>query len=45
MVNNIPKAVMSGATGNKSNTFAFGAADSKVRIFNIEASNSTRPLN
>ena len=36
MVSNLPRAVMSGATANNSNMFSFGAADSKVRIFNIE---------
>lgn len=36
MVGNLPCAIMSGASANTSNIFAFGNADSKVRIFNIE---------
>lgn len=40
MVSNLPTAIMSGAYSNKSNMFSFGNADSKVRIFNIENSNS-----
>lgn len=39
MVSNLPKAVMSGSTSNNSNMFAFGSADSKVRLFDIEAAN------
>jgi len=35
MVSNIPKSILCGETGNQSNVFAFGSADSKVRIFNI----------
>jgi len=40
MVSNLPTAIMAGTYSNKSNMFAFGCADSKVRIFNIE--NSSR---
>lgn len=36
MVGNLPCAIMSGSAANTSNLFAFGNADSKVRIFNIE---------
>jgi hypothetical protein len=36
MVSNLPKAIMCGDNANRSNIFAFGAADSKVRIFNIQ---------
>lgn len=41
MVSNLPMSIMSGAHCNKSNLFAFGGADSKVRIFNVEASSSS----
>jgi hypothetical protein len=36
MVSNIPKSILCGDTGRKTGVFAFGAADSKARIFNIE---------
>lgn len=39
MMSNLPAAIMSGAQANNSSQFAFGAADSKVRIFNIQQSN------
>lgn len=39
MVSNIPKAIMCGDTANTSGLFAFGAADSKARLFNINQSN------
>lgn len=35
MVGNIPKSILCGDTGKSSNVFAFGAADSKARIFGI----------
>jgi hypothetical protein len=35
MVSNIPKSIMCGDTARKSGMFAFGAADSKARIFTI----------
>lgn len=41
MVSNLPSAIMSGSYANKSNSFSFGCADSKVRIFNIEESNNS----
>ena len=37
MVSNIPKSILCGETAHRSGMFAFGAADSKVRIFNISA--------
>lgn len=37
MVSNIPKSILCGETAHKGGMFAFGAADSKVRIFNISA--------
>jgi len=37
MVSNIPKSILCGETANQSNVFAFGSADSKVRIFNISS--------
>lgn len=39
MVSNLPACIMSGAQANKSNQFSFGAADSKVRIFDIQKAN------
>jgi len=41
MVSNLPSAIMSGTYANKSDSFSFGCADSKVRIFNIEESNQS----
>lgn len=35
MVSNIPKSILCGDTANKTSMFAFGAADSKARLFNI----------
>jgi len=37
MVSNIPKSILCADVGNKSNTFAFGAADSKCRFFDIKS--------
>jgi hypothetical protein len=36
MVSNIPKSILCGDTGKKSNLFALGAADSKARLFDIQ---------
>jgi len=36
MVSNLPMSIMSGCGANLSNQFTFGAADSKVRIFDIK---------
>jgi hypothetical protein len=44
MVSNLPMTIMSGAQAHKSNMFSFGCADSKVRIFNIEAHAASRPF-
>ena len=41
MIGNLPKSVLSGALANRSNQFAFGSADSRVRIFDINESEST----
>ena len=41
MVGNIPKSILCGDTSKRSSMFAFGAADSKARLFNI-AKNSTK---
>merc|ERR1711953_1373542 len=35
MIGNLPKSVLCGALANTSSTFAFGSADSRVRIFDI----------
>ena len=35
MIGNLPKSVLCGALANTSNQFAFGSADSRVRIFDI----------
>jgi hypothetical protein len=42
MVSNIPKAIMCGDTGKKTGCFAFGAADSKARLFNINFANNSK---
>lgn len=44
MVSNLPTTIMSGAMAKSSNLFSFGCADSKVRIFNIEAHSNGRPF-
>jgi len=45
MVSNLPMTIMSGATAGHSSMFAFGCADSKVRIFDIQAQQAAnRPL-
>lgn len=44
MVSNIPKAIMCGDTGRNSDVFAFGAADSKARIFRIEHQGVKKPF-
>lgn len=41
MIGNLPKSVLSGALSNTSNQFAFGSADSRVRIFDINEQEST----
>jgi len=35
MIGNLPKSVLCGALANTSNQFAFGSADSRIRIFDI----------
>jgi len=42
MIGNLPKSVLCGALANTSSQFAFGTADSRVRIFDIneQANNS-----
>lgn len=35
MIGNLPKSVLCGALANTSSKFAFGSADSRVRIFDI----------
>ena len=35
LISNLPKSVLCGALSNTSNQFAFGSADSRVRIFDI----------
>jgi hypothetical protein len=42
MVSNIPKSILCGDTANKTSMFAFGAADSKARIFNITQQQNTK---
>jgi hypothetical protein len=34
-ISNIPKAIICGTQSHNSSMFAFGAADSRIRIFNI----------
>jgi len=38
LVGNLPKSILCGALSNHSNSFAFGSADSRVRIFDINES-------
>ena len=42
LIGNLPKSVLCGALANTSSQFAFGSADSRVRIFDIneQANNS-----
>ena len=42
MVGNIPKSILCGDTGRKTGLFAFGAADSKARLFTITQSGQKR---
>ena len=38
LIGNLPKSVLCGALANNSGQFAFGSADSRVRIFDINES-------
>lgn len=37
MVSNIPKSILCSDVGNRKSMFAFGAADSKCRFFDIQS--------
>ena len=41
MIGNLPKSILCGALANTSDQFAFGSADSRVRIFDINESNGS----
>jgi hypothetical protein len=42
MISNLPKSILCGDAGKTSNVFAFGAADSKVRLFGVSTQKSKR---
>ena len=41
MIGNLPKSILCGALANTNTQFAFGCADSRVRIFDINESSGT----